>query len=635
MRRTSALSLALAGLASHVLAQPLPPAAATSPRQLADLTLEQLSAIEVTSVSGRAERLQDAAASVFVITAQDIRRSAATSLPEALRLAPNLQVAQTSAGQWAISARGFNDAIANKLLVLVDGRTLYSPLFAGVFWDAADLPLEDVERIEVVSGPGGTLWGANAVNGVINVVTRRAAETQGPLVAVTRSGQGGRLVARQGGRIGPDGHWRAWVLATDRDDTTVERRTTPRGDAATRRQAGWRVDWGTATDGFSLQGEAYDGGPTGSVPSNLSPGIHGGHLLGRWSGTGADGAPWRLQGAWDLTDRDDRNLFRTRAETLDLQFTREPRVRTGQLLWGAGVRQTRDRNEATALVRFDPPARTLHWANVFAQYQRLLGPQLEGTAGVKAERATDMGWELLPNLRLAWLHAREATTWAALSRVVRAPARIDRDFYLPGRPPFLIAGGPAFGPEIATVAELGHRRAFGESASVSVTLFRQQFRGLRAGVPGVSPATVQNLVEGPVDGLEAWGRWQPARGWQLSGGVLHLRQDLRFADGLAPTVTTFPGLGNDPRTQWSLRSSHDLGQGVELDLALRRVGRLPAPVVPAYTAVDLRFGVQASRDWRVALLARNLGDPGHREFLAAGSGSELGRQVLLQVTWAP
>ncbi len=635
MKRTSVLSLALAGLASSVLSQPLPPTVASA-GQLADLSLEQLAAIKVTSVSGRAERLQDAAASVFVITAQDIRRSTATSLPEALRLAPNLQVAQTSAGQWAISARGFNDAIANKLLVLVDGRTLYSPLFAGVFWDAADLPLEDVERIEVISGPGGTLWGANAVNGVINVITRRARETQGPLVALTRSGQGGRLVARQGGQLGPDGHWRAWVLATDRDDTRLAAAPAPRGDAATRRQLGWRGDWGTASDGFTLQGEAYDGGPAGdSLPSNLSPRLHGGHLLGRWSGTGADGAPWRLQGSWDLADRDDRTLFRTRAETLDLQFTQEPRVPAGQLLWGGGVRQTRDENETTALVRFDPAGRTLRWANVFAQYQRLVAAQLEATAGVKAERYTDSGWELLPNLRLAWLHSDRSTTWAGVSRAVRAPARIDRDFFFPGRAPFVIAGGPAFGPEVATVAEVGHRHAFGATASVSVTAFRQQFRGLRAGVPGVVPGTVQNLVDGPVDGIEAWGRWQPARGWQLTGGWLHLRQHLRYAGGLAPGVTSFPGLGNDPRTQWMLRSSHDLGQGIELDLALRRVGQLPDPVVPAYTAVDLRLGLQATGAWRVALLARNLGDPGHREFFAPSAGSDLRRQVLLQLTWAP
>ncbi|HYF42964.1 MAG TPA: TonB-dependent receptor plug domain-containing protein, partial [Ramlibacter sp.] len=222
------LALGVAVAAFHAQATSVQVAAL---RQLADLSLEQLGNIEVTSVSGRAQSLQEAAASIYVITAQDIRRSPYTSLPEVLRLAPNLHVAQASANHYAISARGFNTSIANKLLVLVDGRTVYSTLFSGVFWDATKVPLEDVERIEVISGPGGTLWGANAVNGVINIITRSAADTHGVLAAVTRSTHGGREVARWGTRLGESGHLRIYGLVTDRDNTRLVATGAERDDA--------------------------------------------------------------------------------------------------------------------------------------------------------------------------------------------------------------------------------------------------------------------------------------------------------------------------------------------------------------------------------------------------------------------
>ncbi|RYF37529.1 MAG: TonB-dependent receptor, partial [Comamonadaceae bacterium] len=231
-----------AGLLLSALSWTLPAAgqtlAAAGPG-LAELSLEQLSDLPVTSVSGRPEGLRSAPASVFVISGEDIRRSGATSLPEALRLAPNLQVARMSSGQYAISARGFNNAIANKLLVLVDGRTIYSTLFSGVFWDFHDLMLEDVERIEVVSGPGGTLWGANAVNGVINVITRSSAATEGGLVSASRSRRGGRQAARWGGRLGEAGHLRIYGLALDRDNTS-RADGTELPDAATKHQVGFR-----------------------------------------------------------------------------------------------------------------------------------------------------------------------------------------------------------------------------------------------------------------------------------------------------------------------------------------------------------------------------------------------------------
>lgn len=615
--------------AVHGQPVPMQMAAATA-RQLADLSLEQLGSVEVTSVSGRAEPLKDAAASVFVISRQDIIRSGATSLPEALRLAPTLQVAQTSAGQWAISARGFQDSISNKLLVLVDGRTIYSSLFAGVFWDANDVLLEDVDRIEVISGPGGTLWGANAVNGVINVVTRSAEDTQGGLLKVTRSGRGGREAARWGTRLGDDAHVRVYALSSDRSNTETAAGTALPDDA-TRNQLGFRSDWAQGVSAFTLEGDAYHGGkqPT----NNLAPLLRGGNLLGRWSSRFADGSAYKVQAYYDVADRDDTNLFRNKATTEDIEFTHEAKVRVGQLLWGAGHRRTRDVNDPTASVLFSPSTRSLSWTNLFAQYQRMLGSKLQATAGLKLEQNSYSGVEPLPNLRLAWLHSPQATTWASLSRVVRAPSRIDRDFFFPGRPPFVIAGGPNFKGEEANVIEIGHRGQPSAALNYSITLFRQSFQGLRAGVPGQVPNTVENLVDGPVDGIEAWTQWQVTSAWRLVAGYVGMHERLRYVGGLSPSTTSFPGLGNDPSHQWSLRSSVNVAPRTDVDLMVRRVGALPSPVVPAYTAVDASLAFQATPALRLAILGRNLFDPRHVEFGPPATASRFGRLWMVQATW--
>ena len=630
-----ALAASLASIvwaaAASAPAQPLHMAAAPT-QQLADLTLEQLGTIEVTSVSGRGESLRQAAASIYVITQQEIRRSGATSIPEALRLAPNLQVAQTSAGQWAISARGFQDSISNKLLVLIDGRTIYSSLFAGVFWDANDVVLEDVDRIEVISGPGGTLWGANAVNGVINVVTKSASATQGALVAVSRSGKGGRGVARWGTRLGERTSIRLSAITVDRGNTENSRGVALRDDTR-RDQLGFRSDWAGGADALTLQGDAYHAGDTPS--NNLAPLQRGGNLLARWSSRFADGSPYKLQASYDVANRNDTNLFRTRAATRDLQFSHEAGVGVGELLWGAGYRSTSDVDDPTALVLFQPRERTLSWANLFAQYQRMLTGRLQATAGLKLERNSYTGVEPLPSVRLAWLHSSQATTWGAVSRVVRAPSRIDRDFFFPGRAPFSIAGGPNFEAEKANVVEVGHRGQTGSVLSYSATAFRQQFQGLRAGVPGQSPSIVTNLVAGSVDGVEAWAQWQATRDWRLFAGYLGLHERLRYMRGLNPGTTTFPGLGNDPSHQWTLRSSLDIGARGELDVMVRRVGALPSPAVPAYAAVDARLAFQASPALRLALVGRNLLDPHHVEFGPAASASRFDRGWLVQATWQP
>jgi iron complex outermembrane receptor protein len=436
-------------------------------------------------------------------------------------------------------------------------------------------------------------------------------------------------MARWGGAVGEDTHARIYALLVDRDNT-VRASGAEVPDASERRQAGFRADWSSGARTLTVQGDVYRGGD--APANNLAPQIHGGNLLARWGSRLADGSSYKVQASYDLASRDDANLFRNHARTLDLQFTHEPKVAAGQLLWGAGHRETNDVNQPTANVLFVPSERTLTWSNVFAQYQWKLAEALQATVGAKLERNSYTGTEVLPSLRLAWEHSPRATTWAAVSRAVRAPSRIDRDFFFPGRAPFVIAGGPNFQSEVATVYEVGHRAQVSPTLSYSATLFRQAYRGLRSGVPGVVPATVENLVDGSIDGLETWGHWQATRGWRLSGGYLALHQHLRFADGLSPTTTSFPGLGNDPRYQWMLRSSLDLGAS-EFDVIARRVGQLPAPAVPGYTAVDASWGLQVSPALRLAVAVRNLFDPGHREFNAPAAASEIDRRWLFTATW--
>lgn len=596
---------------------------------LADLSLEQLSNIEVTSVSGRAESLQAAASSIYVITAEDIRRSAATSLPEALRLAPNLQVASLNAAQYAISARGFNNAIGNKLLVLIDGRIVYSPLFSGVFWDANDVVLEDVDRIEVISGPGGTLWGANAVNGVINVITRPAGATQGAAVSVARSGSGGYEMARWGGTLGGSGHARVYAMAMDHGNTR-RANDSERPDQASKRQAGFRADWEARAGRLTLQGDAYEGG---KYPANaLAPKMSGANLIARWSGESSGGSPYKLQAVLDYSDRNDVNAFRDRSRTVDVQFTHEPKLAPGhQLLWGAGYRQTQGSNDpAPPSVVFLPAEKRLRWANAFAQHDWHATDKLHFTLGAKAERNDYTGMEFLPSLRVSYRHSPRAMSWAALSRAVRAPARLDREFFSPSAPPFVINGGPNFQSEIAKVLEIGHRGYAAPGLTYSITAFRQRYERLRSG--SAPPVTLVNQIEGHVNGLEGWATWQAARDWRLSAGFLELRKRLESTRG-TPDPGGVASLGNDPRHQWQLRSSLNIGWRGEFDVMVRHVGALPAPAVARYTAVDARLAWRVNPRLDIAVLGQNLFDRTHPEFNAAAAASQMRRRVFIKATW--
>jgi iron complex outermembrane receptor protein len=620
-RRKAAACAALCCAASFATAQPLPGS------ELADLSIEELANLEVTSVSRRAERLSDAAASLYVITGEDIRRSGVTSLAEALRLAPNLQVARVDARQYAISARGFNNSIGNKLLVLIDGRTVYTPLFSGVFWDAQDTMLEDVERIEVISGPGATLWGANAVNGVINVITRRAGDTQG-VVAEAGAGNLERGVSARHGFELEGGAMRLYGKFFDRDNT-VRATGAPVRDEWHNGQAGFRADWGTAARGLTLQGDAYRGAIQQAVGANID--ISGGNVLARWHRDGL-----RVQAYIDNTERDIPGSFRERLDTLDAEFQHSlPAGRAHLITWGGGHRRSYDHVTNSGVLAFLPATTTLQWSNAFVQDEIHLREDLRLTLGAKVESNPYTGSEFLPSVRVSWKPERSQLVWGAVSRGVRAPSRLDRDLFAPAQPPFLLAGGPDFRSEIAKVLEVGYRAQPAARLSYSVTGFHSVYDHLRSVEPAAGGGFVLgNEMQGRARGAEAWGVFGATPTWRLSAGALLLDQDLQLKPASRDTSGT-AAAGNDPAHQFSLRSSHDLRGQQHFDVMARRVGRLPSPEVPAYTAVDARYAWQARRDVELSVTAQNLFDRRHAEFGTAATRSEIERGVFVRLKWSP
>jgi iron complex outermembrane receptor protein len=599
---------------------------------LTGLSLEQLGEIVVTSVSRREERWSEAAASIFVITAEDIRRSGATTLPEALRLAPNLDVARADANQYAISARGFNNVLANKMLVLVDGRTVYTPLFSGVFWEAQHVMLEDVDRIEVISGPGATLWGANAVNGVINVISRTAAQTQGTLASVHAGGRERGGSVRYGGEFAQGaGAYRVYGTARDLSSTRRENGAGIR-DGSALGQAGFRTDWSSGASALTLSGDAYRSRIEQDPEART---IGGANVVARWTRRIAEDQSFQVQAYHDHTYRDQPGTFRESLDTFDVQLQHGIRLAgRHRVLWGGGYRYAIDRVENSAVLAFLPPDRTLRWANVFVQDEIALTDAVALTLGGKQESNPYTGSEFLPNVRLAWRPAPGRFVWGAFSRAVRAPARIDREYFVPGNAPFVIAGGPSFVSEIAAVTELGYRMQVSPAVSFSVTAFHSRYDRLRSVEPKPGGAELENRIDGKTWGTEGWASVRVTDAWRLIGGGTVLRERLEREEG-SRDVIGLPALGNDPRFWWSVRSQFDVTSRHTFDVGIRRVGARRDPQVPAYTAVDARLGWRATRNLELALVGRNLLDPGHVEWGAAVNRSESARTVLLQAVWRP
>ncbi|MGE0646618.1 MAG: TonB-dependent receptor plug domain-containing protein [Alphaproteobacteria bacterium] len=589
--------------------------------ELRDLSLEELGAVEITSVSKRPEPLSRAPAAVYVITSEDIRRSGAVSIPEVLRLAPNLHVARLNSFTYVITARGFSGTDAsNKLLVMIDGRSVYTPLHGGVFWDTQHVLMDDIERIEVISGPGGTLWGANAVNGVINIITRRSADTQGGLVNLGLGTTDRNADARFGGSIGNELTYRAYATAYERNNTALADGSSAQDDWDGL-QGGFRADWNGEDDLVTLQGDLYnntlDGGGRNS----------GNNLIARWNRDLGDGSAFQIQAYYDEANRWVPSLSDS-LTTYDLQGQHTFSLGRHQVVWGAGYRVTDDEfvNELNTVV-LTPQSETIQLANLYAEDSVALSSDLTFTFGTKLEYSSYSGLEYLPSARLAWQATDTAMLWSAISRAVRTPSRLDRDLAAPG----LAIPAPDFESETLIAYELGYRGQPMTDTLLSVSLYYNDYdemRTLELSPAGGLPVQIGNGGEGHVYGVEVWGEYRVQPWWRLSAGFNALRKEFRRKTG-STDISNLQSAGNDPDYQFQVRSYMDLPENMELDLGLRSVDDLRNPKVPGYVELEARLGWRFSDDLEISLVGLNLLHDHHREIGTA----EARRSLYLSARW--
>jgi iron complex outermembrane receptor protein len=634
-------------------------------RDLGGKTLEELMNIRVTSVARKGQRAEDVAAAVFVITRKDISRSGLTTLPEVLRLAPGVQVAQVNGNKWAVSIRGFNDLFANKLLVLIDGRSVYNRAFGGVFWDAQDVPLSDIERIEVIRGPGGAMWGANAVNGVVNVITRSAADTSGlafDLGAGTLEHD--RIGVRYGGAIGQAAYrvFSQWSGYGDAQ-TAAGLSADDRWNSLT---AGFRTDWTRAADALMTQAH-YTGGtsrprflklsspsPTAVISSDGVASTDEVSALGRWTRTRATGTVFQVQAFNTIGYRTD-TTFRSRERTsdVDLQFDTTAGARQA-IVAGGGYRNIDLSTRDTFTLSIAPENSSIE--NAFLQDEITLRRAVTLTVGSKIEHDTNAGWGLLPSARVMWLPSAAQRAWAAVSRARRTPSASDRTLRInlgvfdgPGIPILAgFVGNPDYQVETLVETEAGYRVRIGSTAAMEIAVFRGTYDHLSTNEP-LAPvfeatpapahlfagAQLANLLNARTVGVEVNGSWSPVKPWRLNGSYSALRvspqPDASSRDADASLVD-----GGAPRRQWQLRSTVSLAPAVQFDASLYYAGRLRRLEVPAYTRLDTSVELKLTSRLTAIASGRNLLQERHQEFsgaLSAYVASVIPRSAHVQMRW--
>jgi iron complex outermembrane receptor protein len=580
---------------------------------LSNLSIEQLANIQVRSASKRAEPLSGAPAALYVITSEDIENSGATSLPEVLRLAPNLNVQQVDASQYVIAARGFNGIQAgNKLLVLIDGRSIYTPLADNVIWQLHQPLLEDIQQVEVISGPGGTLYGPNAVNGVINVTTKNAEDTIGALVRGTAGPDERTAAARYGFALGSTGAMRIYADWDDRDGLPAGLGGSINDDYRSV-QAGFRSDFGANADNFTVQGDIFH------ATDNVLEGDHANahNLLGRWSHVIGSTASFQFQSYYDWYGSN-VSLVRQSQSTFDNEAQLDLTADRHEIVAGAGVRRTSDLfiNNLNPF-ELDPERRRLWVYNVFAQDRFRVTPQLSLIGGVKLEKSSFVGWQVLPNLRVAYQPSARTLLWAAVSRAVRTPSRIDRQLeFLP-----VVAPSTNFQAEKLLALEAGYRGEPSSWLSLSVNLFYNIYHDLRTTefVNGVTiPIELLNGRKGTTYGVEVWGKAQVVPWWRLSLGASTLHKNFH-AVGDRVDLQPRNSLGADPHWQVVGSSDMDLNPKLRLTLDMRGVGPLDLPPhVPGYVEAGGQLAYEVDDRIELFVAGRNLlhrthlenGDPG-------------------------
>ncbi len=614
---------------------------------LKQMSLEELMNIEVTSVSKRAEKLMTAASSIQVITREDIRRAGVTSIAEALRLADNIQIAQKNAHDWAITTRGFNTDLANKLLVLIDGRTVYTPLFSGVFWDRQDYLLEDIDRIEVISGPGGTLWGANAVNGVINIITKNSQHTQGLYV---ETGGGTELKhfsgVRYGGMLSPATSFRVYGKVFGRDNAVFSNGKDA-GDAWQMGQAGFRMEVNSSLKNqYTFQGDYYNGEVGLSVGGETK--VTGGNFLSRWTHTISDKSHTSLQVYFDRTYfaqpvpeawNDDSTVLLAPAgvlkeglNTYDVDFQYHfPLGDRHRLVWGTGYRRTYDSVQNAPALAFVPSVLRRNLFSSFLQDEIRVLKNLYLIIGSKVEHNDYTGFELEPNVRIQAQLTTDQTVWGAVSRAVRMPSRVDRDIRLPtpGFSPLvdnLLIGGANFKSETLIAYELGYRTQVNTKVSASIAGFYNCYNNIRSTSFSPAPALLglplfyENNLKGKTYGVELSINYQLFPWWRLHSGYNYLKENIR----VKPDTADFNNALNetaDPPNRFSFRSSMNLPKNVEIEIGLRwidafRYNDVGKPAtVPNYVETEARLGWQPKKWIEISIVGQNLLRSRHQEYV--------------------
>ena len=612
--------------------------------KLKDFSLEELMNIQVFSVSKHPEKLVEAASAIQIITAEDIRRSGVTTLPEALRLAQNLQVAKVNASQWALSARGFNNVIASKLLVMIDGRAVYTPLYAGVFWDIQNVLLEDVDRIEVISGPGGALWGANAVNGVINLITKSAKQTQGLFAEAGAGTQKPWFVnLRYGGKIGSRFQYRIYGMAFKEASTRLAKPIKPDSldakDEWSIGQAGFKLDWQPSEKNrITLQSDFYDGYPNPDGGINSAVVALGGNMLARWTHVFSEKSDLCIQAYYDNTWRNFRNGFTENLKTydLDLQYG-FPLGKRQEIIWGGNVRLMDHLTQSLPFFYFDPERKMLHIYSTFIQDKiEMMKDRLYLTIGSKFEHNVYTGMEYSPSARLAWTIREKHTLWGSVSRAVRTPSRIDEEFHLLLFPDFPLLEGATFKPEKVLAYELGWRYHTTQKFSLAASTFYNDYKDLRSAEPGPTlgfPIRIGNGVEGYTYGLELSTTYQAFPWWKLKGGYTFLEKELKIKPD-SKDLNKGTVESDDPNNQFLIQSMFDFPKQLESGFVLRYVDVLTNRYVPSYFGLDLQLGWKITKWLQVTAVGQNLLDESHPEFIPSSpSPREIARSFYGKVTF--
>jgi iron complex outermembrane receptor protein len=603
--------------------------------ELKRLSIEELAETDVTSVSRRSERLVDTAAAVSIINGEDLRRLGVMSVPQALQLAGHLHVSRVSGPQYAVSARGFAITTANKLLVLIDGRTVYSPVFAGTFWEVQDLIMADIDRIEVTRGPGGAVWGANAMNGVINIITKRAAETRGTFInTAAATNMLGPWAIRHGGRLGSAGSYRAYAKVRFEDSHQLLDGTDANDDFDFG-QAGFRIESAQTAAGFAiLQGDAYTG--TTELIDERESSVAGGNLLARWSRGLGTNTQTTVQAYYDHTYRRVPSQYRGTLDTFDLDAQHTRNYRRHTLVVGGGYRQYRgdDLGDGPGFF-FEPRERVSHRLNLFGQDEFALGGGVFVTLGSKFERNEFTGFEVQPTVRARW-SGPQRSVWAAVSRAVRVPTRFDTDlrFRLPNSESLLLTGTEAFKSESVLAYEAGYRKLYGDRLSVDVAAYINRYDDLRSQelpTRAGEPIVLANMLNALTRGVELSTSVQVAPWWQTHGSYAYHWKELSFDAG-SRDATRGASEANDPDHLFKVRSYMNAGP-LEFDVFFRAVSALPQPAVDAYREMDARLGWNVRPGWDLAVIGNNLLSRRHLEFRGGTAPELYERAVSVRSTW--